>query len=138
MVQFYLFYKHKPGCLVRLSRCRHGASSGDARSSVCISGACQSKSHRYLRRRYPHPQLRFPGAQPPLILDHEIAGNIVEAGSNMRRVAPGIGPPLTTLWVVAIAIFAAGSRSVLPMGLELDINRNSACQGLPDHPGASS
>jgi 2-desacetyl-2-hydroxyethyl bacteriochlorophyllide A dehydrogenase len=71
----------------------------------------------------------FAGAKSPLVLGHEIAGQVIEVGSGVRRVGPG--DRVTVDSVVgcgACDLCGQGRRQFCADGFELGINRDGACQ----------
>ena len=71
----------------------------------------------------------FAGANSPMILGHEIAGQIVEVGSNVQRVRPG--DRVTVDSVVGCGscdLCRQGRCQFCPDGFELGVNRDGACQ----------
>lgn len=81
----------------------------------------------------------LPRANPPMILGHEIAGQIVETGSKVQRVRPG--DRVTIDSVVGCGqcdLCRQGHCQFCADGFELGINRDGACQDYLIVPGRNA
>ncbi|MDE1175588.1 MAG: alcohol dehydrogenase catalytic domain-containing protein [Edaphobacter sp.] len=71
----------------------------------------------------------LPGAYPPMVLGHEIAGQIATVGKNVNRVQVGDRVTVDSVVGCGKCELCKQSRSQFcPNGYELGINRDGACQ----------
>ena len=73
----------------------------------------------------------FPLAHPPLVLGHEIAGEIIDVGEEVSRVRPGDRVTVDQVVGCGECYFCRrGSRQFCPQGYELGMTRDGGCQDL--------
>jgi L-iditol 2-dehydrogenase len=74
---------------------------------------------------------RLPGAEPPLVLGHEFAGEVLETGAGVVRVKPGARVTVDSVVGCGNCEFCRrGSRQFCKHGFEFGITRDGACQDL--------
>lgn len=74
---------------------------------------------------------RMPGVEPPLVLGHEFAGEVVETGPGVTRVKAGARVTVdSVVGCGACAYCLRGSRQFCRRGFEFGISQDGACQDL--------
>jgi 2-desacetyl-2-hydroxyethyl bacteriochlorophyllide A dehydrogenase len=74
---------------------------------------------------------RLPGVNPPLVLGHEFAGEVLETGPGVTRVKSGDRVTVDSVVGCGKCVFCLrGSRQFCRNGYEFGISRDGACQDL--------